>query len=175
MILSDILFILFLYEQILIWDLSDLDNIFLLMKRLRDINRKINLAMEEIYEPYGLTAQQAFLIEYLFHNGKQTVTELSDSLCTGKSNLSPMCKRLEKSGYVIRVRDNLDQRVIYIDLTDYAKTIVIESSEQISRTNQQVFRDEEAEAEAIRIGFTLLEQRLTLCRKNSPHGKDQDE
>jgi cell division protease FtsH len=86
-----------------------------------------------------------------------------------------MCKRLEKSGYVIRVRDNLDQRVIYIDLTDYAKTIVIESSEQISRTNQQVFRDEEAEAEAIRIGFTLLEQRLTLCRKNSPHGKDQDD
>ena len=52
----------------------------------------------------------------------------------GKSNLSPLCKRLEKGGYIQRVRNLKDERCVDIKMTEYAQGIMMEVTKKISES-----------------------------------------
>jgi DNA-binding MarR family transcriptional regulator len=60
----------------------------------------------------------------LRRNGKMRVSDLGDSLEIGSSNITPLCKRLEKSNLVTRTRSDDDQRVVFIEITDHALNIL---------------------------------------------------
>lgn len=50
----------------------------------------------------------------------------------GKSNLSPLCKRMEKSGFIERVRNLKDERCVNIKMTEYAQRIMEEVTTSLS-------------------------------------------
>lgn len=93
---------------------------------LKEINLRIGALLSRFYDRYGLTPVQAAVALALYEHGQQNITDLCALMGCGKSNLSPLCRRLERRGFVERVRDEEDQRVVHIRLTAAALDSVSE-------------------------------------------------
>lgn len=134
-----------------------------LIEVLKSVNGKLNGILHDFYEPYGLTSVQASVLLELHKSGEQNITDLSSHLCMGKSNLSPLCKRLEKSGFIERVRDSKDERCVNIKMTEYAEGIMKEVTERISEniipTLDEIEKDKK---NRIVEGLNILNECLSL-------------
>ena len=130
---------------------------------LKSVNGKFNGILHDFYEPYGLTSVQASVLLELHKNGEQNVTDLCKHLCMGKSNLSPLCKRLEKGGFIERVRNSKDERYVNIKMTEYSVGIMIDVAKKISEniipTLNQI---EEYKKDRIVEGLNILNECLSL-------------
>jgi DNA-binding MarR family transcriptional regulator len=86
-----------------------------------------NLAFSRVYKPVleelGLTYPQYLTIIALWEEDGQTVKSLSDTLFLEPSTMTPMLKRLEAMGYVVRTRDTQDERNVRITLTDAGRSV----------------------------------------------------
>lgn len=91
--------------------------------KIIDIHRIIDRLFQCYYEEYGITSVQIPVIMTLVKHERLRVSQLAQILHIGSSNITPLCKRLEKSGLIKRSRDMYDQRVVYVSLTDKAMAI----------------------------------------------------
>lgn len=139
-----------------------------LIELLKSVNGKLNGILHDFYEPYGLTSVKASVLLELHKNGKQNITDLSNHLCMGKSNLSPLCKRLEKSGFIERVRDPKDERCVNIRMTECAKKIMGEVTEKISENIiPSLTGIEEHQKDKIVEGLSILNECLSFGKDES--------
>lgn len=69
-------------------------------------------------EEIGLTGPQFFILRYLTNKGRCTVSELANVMHVKPSAITVMVERLHKHKYVIRSRDGIDRRVVFIEITD---------------------------------------------------------
>lgn len=88
---------------------------------LKLIKRVSQLMKHEIHKNMGemelnLTAPQGMLVGILAHHGPQKVSDLSERMSLSNSTVSGIIDRLEKLGYVQRVRSQEDRRIVMIDL-----------------------------------------------------------
>lgn len=134
-----------------------------LVEVLKSVNGKLNGILHDFYEPYGLTSVQASVLLELYKHGEQNITDLSSHLCMGKSNLSPLCKRLEKRGFIERVRNLKDERYVNIKMTECSQCIIKEMSEKISEniipTLNQI---DQYKKDKILEGLNILNECLSL-------------
>ena len=70
------------------------------------------------------------------------ITELS---LKDKSTITAVISRLEKNGYVTRIRDSADKRLVNIQVTDKAKTIKPALARISEKMNSQLFEGLSAE------------------------------
>ncbi len=70
-----------------------------------------------LLEPMGLTHPQYLVMLALWEAEPLRVSELADRLSLEPATLSPLLKRLEAGGLVIRRRDPADERAVAITLT----------------------------------------------------------
>lgn len=82
---------------------------------------RITRAYRPLLEPLGLTYVQYLVMLVLWESAPQSVGELGHSLYLDSGTLTPLLKRMEKSGLVTRQRDNNDERRVLIHLTDHGK------------------------------------------------------
>jgi len=84
-------------------------------------------AFNQFYRPVldklGLTYPQYLAMVALWSKDKQTVKELGQALFLESNTLTPMLKRLEALGYVIRARDAEDERQVRICLTKEGRAL----------------------------------------------------
>ncbi|MFG1358545.1 MarR family winged helix-turn-helix transcriptional regulator [Xanthobacter pseudotagetidis] len=71
-----------------------------------------------LLDPLGLTYPQYLAMVALWEKGERTVGELGEALGLESSTLTPLLKRLEAMGHVVRARDSRDERVVRVRLTD---------------------------------------------------------
>lgn len=102
---------------------------------LKEINIKFMSNLVKMYEPYDLTPPQAAIITILYHNELLKVSELSSMMRTPDSNVSSICRRLEDRGFIERIRDKDDRRVVYIKATNKTKELY----EQIECENKKLY------------------------------------
>ncbi len=76
-----------------------------------------------ILEPMGLTHPQYLVMLALWGQSPLSVKELIEMLQLDGPTLSPMLKRLEAAGLVVRSRDPLDERQLRVDLTDKGRAL----------------------------------------------------
>jgi DNA-binding MarR family transcriptional regulator len=80
-----------------------------------------NLAFGRAYKPIleavGLTYTQYIAMVALSEQGDQTVTALGEKLFLESNTLTPILKKLEKTGYISRIRDPADERQVRVNLT----------------------------------------------------------
>ena len=76
-----------------------------------------------ILEPMGLTHPQYLVMLALWGQSPLAVKELIEMLQLDGPTLSPMLKRLEAAGLVVRSRDPLDERQLRVDLTDKGRAL----------------------------------------------------
>jgi len=80
-----------------------------------------SLAMTKAYkpllEPLGLTYPQYLALLLLWERDAQTVGELGDRLFLDSGTLTPLLKRMEAAGWVVRERAADDERRVIVSLT----------------------------------------------------------
>jgi len=80
-----------------------------------------NLAFGKAYKPMleelGLTYTQYITMVALSEEDDVTVSTLGDKLFLESNTLTPILKKLEAMGYVLRQRDAQDERLVRVQLT----------------------------------------------------------
>lgn len=70
-----------------------------------------------VLEPLGLTHPQYLVMLALWEEAPRSLAQLADELAMEPATLSPLVKRLEAQGRVLRARSSADERVLEIRLT----------------------------------------------------------
>ena len=87
-----------------------------------------NLAFGRAYKPLldelGLTYTQYIALVALSDGDEQTVSEVGDKLFLESNTLTPILKKLESLGYLVRRRDTADERVVRLSLTEAGRALV---------------------------------------------------
>lgn len=84
---------------------------------LYSASRAVTRAYQPLLEPLGLTYPQYLVMLVLWEGAAVSVSELGERLELDSGTLTPLLKRLEASGYVLRRRDRQDERVVRVTLT----------------------------------------------------------
>lgn len=86
-----------------------------------------NLAYGKAYKPIleklGVTYTQYIAIVALWEEDHQTVGRLGEKLFLESNTLTPILKKLESMGYLIRERDPDDERQVLVSLTDAGRKL----------------------------------------------------
>lgn len=135
---------------------SDVEELF------HSISFKLNDILQTFYKPYGLTAVQAVILIALYQNGPGKMSDIAKELNMTNSNLSVICRRLEKSGFLLRLRDQSDQRVVSLHLTENCNKMMASLDEQIT-TDYLCPLEQASEEDRVLIikGLKKLESLLT--------------
>lgn len=87
-----------------------------------------NLAFGRAYKPIldavGLTYTQYIALMALSEQDDQTVSALGNKLFLESNTLTPILKKLERSGYVSRLRDPADERQVRVNLTEAGRRLI---------------------------------------------------
>ncbi|MGU3653375.1 MarR family winged helix-turn-helix transcriptional regulator [Mycolicibacterium sp. A43C] len=86
-----------------------------------------NLAYGKAYKPLldkvGITYTQYLVIVALWEEDHQTVSGLGEKLFLESNTLTPILKRLEGAGYLVRERSADDERQVLVSLTDAGRAL----------------------------------------------------
>jgi MarR family transcriptional regulator, organic hydroperoxide resistance regulator len=86
-------------------------------------SRVLIRAYTPLLEPLGLTYPQYLVLLALWEQDGVAVKHLGERLALDSATLTPLLKRLEQQGVVERRRDEQDQRVVRIYLTDAGRAL----------------------------------------------------
>jgi DNA-binding MarR family transcriptional regulator len=86
-------------------------------------SRSVIALYRPVLEPMGLTHPQYLVMLALWERSPRSLRELSDVLHLDPGTLSPLVKRLERSGLVTRERDARDERNLALTLTSQGRRL----------------------------------------------------
>ena len=85
------------------------------------------MAVSRTYKPWldqiGLTYPQYLVMCVLWENDEQTIGGIGNRLDLEPSTITPLVKRLEQAGHVVRRRNPADERQVKVRLTDRGRAI----------------------------------------------------
>jgi DNA-binding MarR family transcriptional regulator len=94
-----------------------------LLKLFKSIKKSIRRNFEEQFKELNLTAPQGRLVSILAHKGSMKISDISKCMGLSNSTVSSIIDRLEKQGYVQRIKNEKDKRIVMVDLTSAFKKI----------------------------------------------------
>ena len=106
-----------------------------------------------------LTYPQYLVLVVLWREGGQSVSQLAARLKLETSTLTPMLKRLEKTGYVSRTRGTRDERVVTIDLTEAGREAAAQAP-PINAAVAEAIGEPTEEREALQAALLRIRDRL---------------
>lgn len=136
-----------------------------------DMLRTINEDIEQVFRPladaHRLTMIQMRLLIELYRGGDHTIGSLAKAVSLTGGNASAMCKRLEKEGYLTRVRGTSDERVVNLRLTEQGERTVSEIEDTLEKRFGPLMKQKQTdELTVIYEGFRrlalILEEMKTL-------------
>ena len=90
-------------------------------------------AVTNLYTPYlkplGLTYTQYLVFLVLWEKDGIPVGEICSKLMLDNGTVSPMLKKMEQAGLVVRSRSSSDDRVVVISLTDQGRALQEQAKE----------------------------------------------
>ena len=86
---------------------------------IREISHKIDLLLQDTANSLDLTPLQLKIIIALYSSDKDvSIGNLGKAIGVTGGNISNICKKLEKKGFVDRIRSEEDERVVNVRLTE---------------------------------------------------------
>ncbi|HOS70149.1 MAG TPA: MarR family winged helix-turn-helix transcriptional regulator [Bacillota bacterium] len=133
----------------------------------RKINESLNCAFSPAIGSRGLTMMQTRILMELHRCDSHTIGSLADSICAAGTNISAMCKKLEGQGFIERIRNRNDERVVRVVLTRLGKETVLELEELFDERISKCLKHESEETfEDIIQGMQKLNELLTRIINN---------
>jgi DNA-binding MarR family transcriptional regulator len=87
-----------------------------------DLIRLVSVGMDHVFrpivEPCGLTMMQTRILMEIARSDSSTVGNLAGVVGLSSGNASTLFKKLEQSGFIKRIRDSHDERVVKLLLTE---------------------------------------------------------
>ena len=80
-------------------------------------SRLITRAYQPMLDDMGITYPQYLVLLALWENDGQTVNQISQELYLNTNTITPLLKRMEKTGIITRTRSQEDERKVLIRLT----------------------------------------------------------
>lgn len=111
---------------------------------------RMNRLHKPFLDPLGLTFPQYLVMLELFNGTPRTVGDIGNKLGMDTGTITPLLKRLEAAGRIIRTRDRADERRVLITLTGdglalqselWRVTEKIKSACQLSDAKLEALRD----------------------------------
>lgn len=130
---------------------------FLLYANSREMTKKYKPLLEKL----GITYPQYLVLLLLWEQDELTVKQLGDSLHLDSGTLTPMLKRMERHGLIVRMRSELDERLVHVHLTAKGQQL----KEKASQIPDRLLDDSgltDEEAAQLR---SMLKGLLTMLRK----------
>ncbi len=119
-------------------------------------------------KPLGLTYTQYIVFLVLWEKDGISVTEIGERLMLDNGTLSPLLKKLERSGYIERRRSSEDERVVVITLTEAGKAL----QEKAKDIPYQVGSCIDLSPEKARTLYALLHELLDHRKSNETEGEE---
>ena len=92
-----------------------------------------SLAMTKMYKPMleaiRLTYPQYLAMLVLWEEDGLTVSEIGERLLLDSGTLTPLLKRMEATGLLVRLRDTEDERRVRVKLTDAGNSLRVQAAE----------------------------------------------
>ncbi|MFD2907790.1 MarR family winged helix-turn-helix transcriptional regulator [Flavobacterium ardleyense] len=79
-------------------------------------------------EELELTYPQYLVMMVLWEFEQLTVNQIGEKLQLDSGTLTPLLKRMELKGFVIRVRSSVDERIVNISLTEKGKALKVRAA-----------------------------------------------
>jgi len=99
-------------------------------------SRAVMKAYTPLLAPLGLTYPQYLVMVALWERDGLQVNELAERLSLDSGTLSPLLKRLEATGFVVRSRSAKDERAVEITLTPAGLALQKKAPEVVSRIGE---------------------------------------
>lgn len=117
-----------------------------------------------------MTLEQSMVLRYLFFNGKCMSSQLADYCRVNKSAITSKIDRLVAKGYVERIRDEDDRRIVFLKITEKGRDIyenVEDKIEEFIGPYLQELAEEEVEA------FLNIYEKITNIIEKKHGGNNQ--
>lgn len=148
---------------------------------MSDIYEKLNLTVLDFLSHYqklnrmtltctGVTISQMTILRYLKANGPSRITAIATALSMDAGNVSNICSRLEKAGYIERQFPAKDKRLCLVNVPESTETNLeeqLKSTQDLYGYTREVLSEEEAEQalESLRT-LNIYYEQLTLRIKD---------
>ncbi|MBN4927961.1 MarR family transcriptional regulator [Hoyosella rhizosphaerae] len=86
-------------------------------------NRAVLAVYRPLLEPMGLTHPQYLVMLALWEQNPRSVRNIGAALQLDSATLSPLLKRLEAAGLIVRERSQQDERKLEVRLTESGKSL----------------------------------------------------
>jgi MarR family transcriptional regulator, organic hydroperoxide resistance regulator len=140
-------------------DVIDFKNI--LWNYTRKINERTNNLIITLCEHHGITTLQGRILIEIQQHGSHTIGSLAIRLHIAGTNISTMCKKLERKGFIERVRDEKDERVVKVALSQKGIRVVEDiNQELIEKITQSVQGETDQSLREIINGLKKLNELL---------------
>lgn len=114
---------------------------------IHDVARQLRVMIDAKVEPYSLTRLKWLTLGILDRKDGISQAELAERLDLDRSAVGRLLERMEKRGFIRRMRDEADRRVIRVYIKDDARPILEDlekiSDEVRSQATQNLSDDEE--------------------------------
>lgn len=122
-----------------------------------------SLLMTKVYKPLlqklGLTYPQYLAMLVLWEQDGLTVGEISQHLLTDPGSLTPLLKRLEAEGLLIRSRSREDERVVLVQLSEKGRALQAQAKEIpsciLAASGESIERLQQLQAELLELRANL--------------------
>lgn len=119
---------------------------------MKEESFEISMLIKEIYSDTmsivskslkgsGLTNQQIMVIKLIAHNKKVNISQLCSEMSLAKGTVSGIVSRMEKAGYVKKVKDEYDNRNTYVTFSDKGIEFAKEFRKEINSSFDKVFEN----------------------------------
>ena len=119
--------------------------------------RKVIGAYTPLLKPLGLTYTQYIVMLELWEKEKEKVGELCRRLYLDCGTVTPMLKKMEESGWLTRCRCKVDERVVYVALTEKGRALREEVKDIPMKVGNCITLPQEEAFELYRLLYKLLD------------------
>ncbi|NNM52046.1 MAG: MarR family transcriptional regulator [Pseudomonadales bacterium] len=129
--------------------------------RLYAASRLVTRLYQPLLEPLGLTYPQYIVLMILWEQSPQRVSDIGQLAMLNSNTLTPLLKRLEEQGFILRQRDQQDERVVMVSLT--AQGLALQESCRL--IPQLLLNDNHLESSELDLLRQQLDQLLAVLSK----------
>ncbi len=143
------------------------DNLFPEFEKLFwQVSREMGYLWKKIYEQ-TFPGSQSHILFLLVRSGPKKMSELAEVLHLTPGAITTASDRLIEHGYIARIRDEQDRRVVYLEITDKGKSTLSELQNEGRKIMKLVFRDiSNADLEMMNAIFQLATHNLKRIGKD---------
>ncbi len=141
-----------------------------LLDELLEMGLTVKTCMDKvigkIVQTEGLTGLQTLILVGVKKNLISNISSLSKEFGIGQANASTICKKMERDGFICRIRDKCDERIVMLSITPKGLQTLDRLSKKCNQFNSVLKSVTQEDFDSIMKGFYATQKLLNLLIEN---------